>query len=126
MQEREPAIRFLIRDNDMKFTQGFDNVFRSEGIKVIRTPFEAPNANAYAERWVRTVRQECLDKLLIINQRHLRQVMKDYTAHYNRSRPHQGIDQQTPIQFTTSQPHGSVRCRDVLGGIIHQYYREAA
>jgi putative transposase len=69
---RDPPLRFLIRDNDKKYTASFDNVFRSEGMKVIRTPYQAPNANAYAERWVRTVREECLDKLLVINERHLR------------------------------------------------------
>jgi putative transposase len=71
LEDREPGIRFLIRDNDKKFTQAFDTVFCSEGIDVIRTPYRAPNANAYAERWIRSVREEFLDKLLIINQTHL-------------------------------------------------------
>jgi putative transposase len=75
---------------------------------------------------VRTAREECLDKLLVINERHLRQVMEEYVSHYNRSRPHQGIEQQTPIPFPTAQTDGSVKCREVLGGIIHEYSREAA
>lgn len=122
----DPPLRFLIRDNDKKYTASFDNVFRSEGMKVIRTPYQAPNANACAERWVRTVREGCLDKLLVDNERHLRQVMDEYVAHYNQSRPHQGIEQLTPIPFPGPQTDGSVQCREVLGGIIHEYYREAA
>lgn len=75
LDEREPAIHFLIRDNDKKFSHAFDTVFRSAGIHVIPIPHHAPNANAYAERWIRSVREECLDKLLIINQAHLRRVI---------------------------------------------------
>lgn len=126
LQDRTLPIRFLIRDNDKKYTEAFDTVFLSEGIKVIRTPYRAPNANAYAERWVRTVREECLDKLLIINKEHLRQVMRTYIKHYNHAHPHQGIYQQAPIPFPASQTHGPVRHRKVLEGIIHEYYREAA
>jgi putative transposase len=126
LQDRNQPIRFIIRDNDKKYTEAFDTVFRSVGIKVIRTPYRAPNANAYAERWVRTVREECLDKLLIINQGHLQGVMQTYIRHYNHARPHQGIDQRTPIPFPTSQTHGPVQHRKVLGGIIHEYYREVA
>lgn len=122
----DPPLRFLIRDNDKKYTASFDNVFRPEGMKVIRTPYQAPNANACAERWVRTVREGCLDKLLVDNERHLRQVMDEYVAHYNQSRPHQGIEQLTPIPFPGPQTDGSVQRREVLGGIIHEYYREAA
>jgi len=97
LEERDPAIRFLIRDNDKKFSQAFDTVFRAEGIDVIPTPYPAPNANAYAERWIRSVREECLGKLLIINQSHLRRVMREYVEFFNTARPHQGIEQQNPI-----------------------------
>jgi putative transposase len=93
---------------------------------VIHLPYRAPNSNAFAERWVRTVREECVDKLLIINEGHLRRVMNEYSAHYNQQRPHQGIDQQTPVPFPLPATHGKIQCRDVLGGIIRQYYREAA
>lgn len=93
---------------------------------MICTPYQAPNANAYAEHWVRTVREECLDKLLAINQEHLQRMMKTYIKHYNQARPHQRIDQQTPILFPPSQTGRPVQCRKVLGGIIHEYYREAA
>src|SRR5213078_3497873 len=84
-------VRFLVHDRDSKFTVSFDEVFRSEGIKVIQTPIRAPQANAYAERFVRTVRAECLDWLLIIGRRHLEAVLRIYTAHYNRERPHRGL-----------------------------------
>jgi transposase InsO family protein len=73
----------LIHDNDSKFTEAFDTVFASERIKIIHTPYRAPNANAYAERWVRTVREECLDKILVLSEGHLRRVMRDYVAYYN-------------------------------------------
>jgi putative transposase len=126
LEEREPAIRFLIRDNDKKFTATFDNVFRSEGIDIIRTPYRAPNANAFAERWVRTARDECLNKVLIINPAHLRRVMHEFVACHNSARPHQGLDQQIPVPQTAPVGSGPVQCRHVLGGIIHDYYREAA
>jgi putative transposase len=126
LEGRDPAIRFLIRDNDKKFSQAFDTVFRSEGIDVIPTPYRAPNANAYAERWIRSAREECLDKLLIINQTHLRPVMRDYIDFFNTARPHQGLEQQIPNPKTTREPTGPVRCRTVLGGILHDYYRDAA
>jgi transposase InsO family protein len=126
LEGRDPAIHFLIHDNDSSFTQAFDTVFRSEGMRVIHTPYHAPNANAHAERWVRTARDECLDNLLIINQAHLRRVMREFVIYYNTARPHQGIDQQIPIPPTTPLASGPVRCRHVLGGILHDYYREAA
>jgi putative transposase len=126
LTDREPNIRFLIRDNDKKFTEAFDTVFRSEGIDVIPTPVRAPNANAFMERWIRSAREECLDKLLIINEVHLRRVMCEYVGFFNTARPHQGLDQQIPVLKTSGQSHGPVRCRNVLGGIIHDYYRDAA
>ena len=126
LADREPALRFLIRDNDRKFTTAFDTVFRSEGIDVIPTPYRAPNANAYAERWIRSVREECLDKLLIINQVHLRRVMGEYVEFFNSARPHQGIEQRIPNPRSIRNPSGPVRYRNVLGGIIHDYYRNAA
>src|ERR671911_144321 len=83
--------RFLIHDRDSKFAAAFDEVFRSEGITVIETPIRAPQANAYAERFVRTVRTECLDWLLILGRRHLERTLRIYTTHYNRERPHRGL-----------------------------------
>jgi putative transposase len=92
----------------------------------MRTPYRAPNANAYAERWVRTVREECLDRILILNQAHLRRVMRDYVDDYNTARPHQGIEQHMPVPNTRPATKGVVRCRNILDGIIHDYYRDAA
>jgi putative transposase len=93
---------------------------------IIRTPFRAPNANAFAERWVRTVRHECFDKLLILHEAHLRRVLREYVAYYNQARPHQGLEQQSPLPGPAPTVLGSVRCRHVLSGIIHDYYRNAA
>jgi putative transposase len=123
---RDSPLRFLIHDNDHSFTQAFDTVFRSEGSDVFHTPYHAPNANADAERWVRTAREECLDKLLIINQAQLRRVMQVLVTYHNTARPHQGIGQQIPVSPTASIGTGPVQRRNVLGGIIHDYYREAA
>jgi putative transposase len=122
----EPAkMRFLIHDHDTKFSATFDNVFNAEGIDIVLTPFQAPKANAVAERWVRSVRQECLDHLLILSRRHLWSVLTEDTRYYNTARPHQGLDQQIPIPISPSRG-GGIHCRDILGGIIHDYYREAA
>jgi putative transposase len=124
--EQDTPFRFLIHDRDTKFSRAFDSVFVSEGITILRTPFRAPNANACAERWVRTVRQECLDHIIIFNEAHLRSVLREFVAHYNSERPHQGLQQQCPIPQTASPTGHTVRRRDRLGGIIHEYHREAA
>lgn len=86
----------------------------------------ATNWRTKSQRWVRTVREECLNKLLIINHAHLRRVMREFVAYHNSARPHQGIDQQIPVSPSTPVSFGPVRCRNVLGGIIHDYYRDAA
>ena len=119
-------MRFLLHDRDAKFPASFDTVFASERMEVILTPYRAPNANAYAERWVRSVREECLDHLLIINERHLDHVLSEYSQYYNRARPHQGLRQQIPESPHHQPGHGVVQRRDILGGLIHDYYREAA
>jgi putative transposase len=121
-------MRFLVHDRDSKFSRAFDEVFRSEGITVIETPIRAPQANAYAERFVRTVRVECLDWLLIIGRRHLETVLRIYTAHYNRERPHRGLALLPPDSTNADpQPSGEeIKRRDRLGGLIHEYHRIAA
>jgi putative transposase len=124
--ERSQPIRFLIHDRDSKFTAAFDEVFRSEAMRIIRTPIRAPRANAYIERWIGTVRRECLDRLLIVNRRHLERVLPVYIRHYNEHRPHRSLNQRPPHH---EPPPGSdtltaldrVRRRDVLGGLIHEY-----
>jgi putative transposase len=119
-------MRFLIHDRDSKFTAAFDEVFHSEGVTVIHTPVQAPQANAYAERFVRTIRNECLDWLLIIGRRHLEHVLRIYTQHYNRERPHRGHTLQPPQPRAPTLPRGDVQRRDRLGGLVHEYYRAAA
>jgi putative transposase len=120
-------MRFLIHDRDSKFSAAFDEVFRSEGIELIHTPVQAPQANAYAERFVRTIRNECLDWLLIRGRRHLEHVLRIYIQHYNRERPHRGLalTQPEPTEIKLS-PRGDIQRRDRLGGLIHEYYRPAA
>jgi putative transposase len=121
-------MRFLIHDRDSKFTAAFDEVFHSEGIKVVHTPFRAPQANAYAERFVRTVRGECLDWILILGRRHLERVLRIYTTHYNLERPHRALALLSPEPRNTASPHivGEIERRDRLGGLIHEYHRAAA
>ncbi len=120
------AVRFLIRDRDSKFTQAFDDIWRAVGAEVIRTPIQAPNANAVAERWVGTVRRECLDHLLITGRRHLHRVLGIYARHDNRHRPHRSLDLSAPERsegYREAEPliAGQLRRRDVLGGLIHEY-----
>jgi putative transposase len=122
-REAETNLRCLIRDNDKKFTLSFDAVFESEGIKILRTPYQAPNANAICERWVRSVREECLDHILIWNEAHLRRTLNEFADYYNHARPHQGIEQQSPVPRTPPETEGVVTYRQVLGRIINDYYR---
>src|SRR5205807_6955052 len=89
-------VRFLIHDRDAKFPRAFDTLLASENIKVIRTPVRAPNANAHMERWVGSVRRECLDRLLILGRRQLQHVLRVYVRHYNEERPHRALDLKTP------------------------------
>jgi putative transposase len=96
LDERADQLRFLLRDRDTKFTAAFDAVFSAAGMDVVRTPPQAPRANAHAERWVGTVRRECTDRMLILGQRHLSTVLTEYTKHYNGHRPHRALDQQPP------------------------------
>ena len=121
-------MRFLIHDRDSKFSAAFDEFFRSEGLKVIHTPIRAPQANAYAERFVRSVRSECLDWLLILGRRHLEHVLRTYTTHYNRERPHRGLALLPPAPANAASPPNTseIQRHDRLGGLIHEYHRAAA
>lgn len=122
-------VRFLIRDRDSKYTWSFDAVFLTEGARVIKTPVRAPKANAFAERSVRTVRHEVLDHLLILGPRHLDRVLSTFADHYNAERPHRGLALLTP---RCTEPAAAVdevpkiERRDLLGGLIHEYYAAAA
>jgi putative transposase len=119
--------RFLVRDRDTKFTASFDTVLASIGIETIRTPVASLRANAFAERFVRTVRRDCLDHLLVVSQRHLEALLDEYLCHYNEVRPHRGLDlnQPHPRPATSTTGDGKVIRRDVLGGIVHEYERAA-
>ena len=122
----EAGIRLLIRDRDGKYSGPFDEVFRSGGIRIVKTPMRAPKANAIAERFVRTVRAECLDWLLILNRRHLERVLRRYVSHYNEQRPHRALGLAAPAgpaPAARASPAAvtEIRRRDVLGGLIHEY-----
>jgi putative transposase len=116
-------MRFLIHDRNSKFSAAFDEGFRSEGIRVIRTPIRSPQANAYAERFIRTVRAECLDWLLIVGRRHLEHVLRTYATHYNRERPHRALALVPPEATSGGDPPTAptIERHDLLGGLIHEY-----
>jgi len=124
----EHGVRFLIRDRDSKYSGAFDEVFRSESIRIVKTPVRSPKANAIAERFVRTVRAECLDWLLLLNRRHLERVLRVYVDHYNRERPHRALELRPPEPDAQREEAraGDIHRRDRLGGLIHEYYRAAA
>lgn len=117
---RAGSFRFLIRDRDAKFTGASDAVFTSEGVRVVKSP---PRANCHAERWIRTVRSERTDRMLIYSHRHLRMVLRTYTGHYNAHRPHQSRNHQPPdhVKPAVMPPDAPVQRRKVLGGVINEY-----
>jgi transposase InsO family protein len=127
LDDRADRFRFLIRDRDSKFTPAFDAVFAGADIRIIRTPIRAPRANAVAERFIGTLRRECLDHLLIIGPRHLDVVLREYVQHFNTHRPHLSLDQRPPASGTPPQSGATVRPRrrDRLGGLIHEYVQVA-
>jgi putative transposase len=118
--------RFILRDRDGKFSEAFDAFAQASGTKIIKLPARSPNLNAYAERWVRSVREECLDQIIVLSERHLRYVLKEYVEYFMKRRPHQGLKQQIPDSSEEPRATGCIRSRQVLGGLINDYYREAA
>jgi len=121
--ERADGFRFLIRDRDTKFTASFDAIFADAGIEVLRTPPRAPKGNAYAERWVSTIRRECLDRMLIFSERQLVHVLAEYENHYNTHRPHRSLEQLPPIADVDigSGGAGAIERTEILGGLINEY-----
>jgi putative transposase len=114
----------VIRDRDSKYVGPFDEVLRAGGMRIVKTPGRAPQANAIAERFVKTVRTECLDWLLILNRRHLERVLRIFVKHYNVHRPHRALQLQPP-QPKGPPPTpaiGEIQRHDRLGGLIHEYY----
>jgi len=131
LTERATPIRFLIRDRDQKFNDAFDEVFRAERIEVVRTPFRAPQANGVAERFVRTARSECFDRLLILNQPHLERIVAAFIDHYNGHRPHRALsltppEPRPPVPTESPRHHARILRRDRLGGVVHEYELVAA
>jgi transposase InsO family protein len=135
LEGRPDHLKFLIRDRDTKFTAGFDAVFTAMGVRIIKTPVQAPRANAVAERWIASARRECLDRMLITGERHLRLVLGEYADHYNGHRPHRTLHQNPPAG-RQDPPAGRqdppaagastrVLRRDRLGGLIHEYAQVA-
>ena len=125
--DRADRFRFLIRDRDSKFTTSFDAVFAGADIRIIRTPTRAPRANAIAERFIGSLRRECLDHLLITGPRHLAAVLHAYVQHFNTHRPHRSLRQRPPLVDAPRRPRAAtrVRRRDRLGGLLHEYAQVA-
>ncbi|MGD0706650.1 MAG: integrase core domain-containing protein [Trebonia sp.] len=124
--DRARSFRFLIRDRDAKFTAAFDEIFTSEGLKIVKTPPQTPRANAICERVIGTLRRELFDRLLIVNEHHLRRVLTDYLRHYNTARPHRSLGQLAPAQAHTRPPELNlaehrIRRKQVLDGLTHEY-----
>jgi hypothetical protein len=129
LDDRGRHVRFLLHDRDSKFSAAFDAVFTGERVRIVRTPVRAPNANAHVERWIGSVRRECLDRLLIVSRRQLLHVLRGYVQHYNGRRPHRALDLQPPdptpavaaARDDPPAPLTTLRRRDLLGGLIHEY-----
>ena len=137
LADAEMTAKFLVRDRGTKYVASFDEGFRAEGTEILRTPFRTPNSNAFAERFVRTVKSERLEHLLVVNEVHLGRILRSYARHYNGHRPHQGISLEIPeperavpltvaTRSDTRRRHlrhqsGRIRRHDRLGGLIHEY-----
>jgi putative transposase len=126
--DRVTTVKFLLRDRDSRFTRAFDAVFAAEGIRILTSPPQAPRANAICERMIGTLRRELLDRILIVNERHLRRILTDYLHHFNAARPHRTLAQLAPAQAETQPPHGinladhQIHRRPILDGLTSEYH----
>ena len=119
--------RFLIHDRDPLFTKKFRKTMRASGIRCLKMPKQSPNLNAYAESFVRTIKRECVSKMVLLGERRLWHVIEQYVEHYNLERPHKGLDHRRPIEPEEPPPkEGDIVCRERLGGLLKSYFREAA
>jgi putative transposase len=122
--------KYLVLDNDSKFTAGFDSILKSEGVELIRTPVRSPNMNPFAERWVLSIKSECLDHFVVFGEAHLRHIIKEFVAHYNKEQPHQGLDN-VPLPEAAGEsstllfPSDRIECEERLGGLLKHYRRAA-
>jgi len=125
--ERASSFKFLLRDQDSKFTAVFDEVFAGNGTRIIKTPVRSPRANSFAERFVGTLRRECLDHVLILGKQHLRTVLAEFARHYNGHRPHQALHQNPPLHQSGRAIDMTARIerRQVIDGLISEYRRAA-
>jgi putative transposase len=127
LADRVPTIKFLLRDRDSRFTRAFDAVFTADGIRILTSPPRAPRANAICERMIGTLRRELLDRVLVVNERHLRRILTIYLHHFNAARPHRTLEQLTPAQAETQHPHvinladHQVLRRTILDGLTSEY-----
>jgi hypothetical protein len=129
LQDNAEAVKFLLRDRDTKFTAAWDAVFTAAGIRTVRSPVQAPRANAIMERWIGGCRREILDRTLIWNQRHLLRVLSEYETHHNEHRPHRSLDQAALLrplpEPVDHQDPRRIDRQDRIGGVIHEYTRAA-
>ena len=120
-------VRYLIHDRDAQFTEGFDHILQGAGIEAIKLPPHSPNLNAYAERWIRSLRNECLDQLILFGQRSLAYVLQEYVAHFQQERNHQGLENLIPFPNEQLRNNtGPITKSERLGGLLQYYYRQAA
>lgn len=127
LSERACRFKFLLRDRDSKFTAAFDEVLVGNGTRVIKIPVRSPQANSFAERFVGTLRRECLDHVLILGERHLRNILGEYARHHNGHRPHQALQQRPPLHQPghTIDLAARIERRWAIGGLISEYRRAA-
>jgi transposase InsO family protein len=117
--------QILICDRDTKWSTAFRQTLAAAGIRVVQTPVHAPDCNAYAERFVRSIKEECVDRLVLLGEAHLRRALREFAAHYHHERNHQGLHDRLIVPAPTGPPDGAIRCRLRLGGLLRYYYRAA-